>query len=162
MNTYIAIALTLFLAMIFSVAQGVTWLSIITPPWSLLMLAFWCIFGRHSLGVLSAAFLGLLQDSIMSTTLGLHMFSYAVVMAFIMSQKKRLKIYSFWQQSGVIFFALLFVQFIQYVFLSLHTEIVSGLLVFMLPAVIGALLWPMLVSITLGLFRHFHVFDASF
>lgn len=158
MNAYFAICLTLFVALALSVAQGVTWLSSIMPPWSLLMLVFWCVFGSHSLGIFSAALIGLLQDSITGTVLGLHMLSYALVMALVMSQSQRLKLYSFWQQSGAVFLILLFVQLIQYVFISLHSNVTNGFLITLLPAVTGALLWPMIVYSTLRLFRYFGVF----
>lgn len=163
MNTYVAILLTLFIAMVLSVPQGVQWLSVIMPPWTLLMLIFWCVYGRKNLGVLSAAALGLLQDSVTGAVLGTHILSYTMVVAFVLSQKQRLKIYSFGQQAAFVFIALVLVQLLHYILLALQPSYETNhFFVHLLPAITGALLWPMIAYCTLQLFRYFSVFNETF
>jgi len=90
------------------------------------------------------------------SVLGQHAFALVVVALLSLILYQRLRVYSLWQQAGVVFMLVginqLICQWVQ------NVEGVSALpRLFLLPAFSSALLWPLVLHILRGLRRHYRV-----
>ncbi len=146
------VAFTFILAMILSVIRFPEWALWARPEWLFLVLIYWTLAMPERCGVLTAAFVGLFQDSLTASLMGKHMLAYSLVIAITFLGYKRLRMYDAWQQAGFVFLLLCLEQMIEY-WISLATGHSSVGLWFLLPAVMGALIWPWLLVFLRGIRR---------
>jgi rod shape-determining protein MreD len=110
----------------------------------------------HRVGIASALVAGLGLDVLEGALLGQHALALVVVALLALLLYQRLRVYSLWQQAGVVFFLVgisqLICQWIQTV------EGVSAVPpLFLLSAVTSALMWPVVLLVLRGLRRYFQV-----
>lgn len=146
------IALTLFVGMILSVVPVPQWALWARPEWLFLVLIYWTLALPERCGVLTAATVGFVQDSLTASLMGKHMLAYSIVIAITLIGYKRLRMYDVWQQAGFVFLLLCLEQLIEYWIGLAYGHSTVGLW-FLLPAVIGALIWPWLLVFLRGIRR---------
>ena len=134
---------------IMAVPAGLQWLR---PEFPLIVLAYWALVIPERFGLLVAMLVGVFQDSLTASLLGLHMLSYVLVVAFILFTYQRLRMLGIWQQAFVIFALFAIEQFIECRIARLAGQPAQGWW-FLLPALSSALVWPWVVVSLRGLRR---------
>lgn len=153
---YGVIVLTFLVAYVLAVISLPPWLQWARPEWVALTLIYWCIALPQRVGITTGLVLGVGLDVLEGSVLGQHAFALVVVALLSLILYQRLRVYSLWQQAGVVFMLVginqLICQWVQ------NVEGVSALpRLFLLPAFSSALLWPLVLHILRGLRRHYRV-----
>lgn len=150
------IVMTLFAAAVLAVVplpEAIAWGR---PEWVALVLVYWCIALPHRVGVTVALVCGVLLDVLEGAALGQNTFALAVLALLSASLYQRLRLFSLWQQSGMLFLLIGIHQLICQWVQNLEGVGARSLL-FLLPALTSALLWPLVLPFLRGLRRHFEV-----
>lgn len=130
-----------FIAMCLSVIKLPVWMLWLRPEFTLIVLIYWTLTIPERCGLVAAMLVGLFQDSLTASLLGKHMLSYTVVIALILFTYQRLRMLGVWQQALFIFLLLSIAQIIEFsIAMILGNSAVHFW--FLLPALVGALLWP--------------------
>ncbi len=142
------IAASIAMALLLMLINVPDWLRWSRPEWVTIVIIYWVIMLPHRVGVLIAGASGLLLDVLEGTVLGEHAFALVIVSyaAFLLYQ--RLRMFAVWQQAFIVFVLVGIQQ------LACHwVENISGSpeqnLLFLLPALMSAVFWP-LVTVVLG------------
>ncbi len=154
------IALTFVIAMIltivtvpFPMPEEVGFLR---PEWVVLTLIYWVIALPHRVGIVVAWVLGLMMDVLLGDLLGQHGIAYVLVAYIAQSLYQRLRMFTVWQQSAIVFAIVGLNQLVNF-----WIESIAGLaewsLWYLLPSVVSALLWPWIYLILRYLRRVFDV-----
>jgi rod shape-determining protein MreD len=132
------------------------WASIWRPAWVSLVLIYWCMALPARVGILVAAFAGILLDVLYGTLLGQHALALSVVAFIALQFCRRIRVLPLWQQ-GITIFGLVFVQQV----LLLWIIGIQGMPV-MIPAywaspLISMVLWPWIFVVLRDLRRQYQV-----
>ena len=147
--------LTIALGMLLSV-MPMGFMEVGRPLWLALILTFWTMLLPHRFGMTLAWSLGLAVDVLYGTLLGQNALILTFIIFLVMTLHRRLRMFPLWQQSMVLLVVFGLAQLLQ---LWLYT--LSGnrppTLLFLLPALVSALLWPSVFTILQGLAKRFHI-----
>ncbi len=132
---------------------SVEWLR---PEWVVIILIYWVMALPERVGLGSAVLLGLALDIIKGIPLGLNVIALLVVAYLTLMLHRRLRMFPLWQQAFVV---MILVGINQLLFNWFHGLIGtrSDSLIFLLPALVSAILWPWMFVILRGLRRTFRV-----
>lgn len=153
---YGVILLTFLGAYLLAVLPMPQWLLWARPEWVALTLVYWVIALPHRVGIASALLLGVGLDLLEGALLGQNAFALVVVATLSQVLYQRLRLYSLWQQSAVIFVLVGINQLICQWVQNLQGVGAQSLL-FLLPAVSSALLWPVVLLVLRSLRRTYQV-----
>lgn len=154
------IPLTFFMAMVLSVVSLPAYLpsqlGYLRPEWVALVLMYWVIALPHRVGIVVAWCVGLMVDVLLGDLLGQHAIAF-MIMAYIgQNLYQRLRMFTVWQQSLIIFAIVGLNQLINF-----WIESIAGVAEWsmwtLLPSVVSALLWPWVFLILRYLRRVFNV-----
>ena len=153
---YWLIVTSFLVAYVLAVLPMPQWLMWVRPEWVALILIYWAIALPHRVGILSALALGIMLDTLEGAVLGQNAFSLLVVALLCQTLYQRLRVFSVLQQAGTVFVVIginqLVCQWVQ------NLEGVGGpSLLFLLPAVSSALLWPVVLHVLRRLRRQYWV-----
>ncbi|MBX2807940.1 MAG: rod shape-determining protein MreD [Cellvibrionaceae bacterium] len=116
------------------------------PALVVLLVIYWSMFAPQYFGLVSAWFVGLIQDLLVFSPLGFHALSLLVVAYICHLVYRRIRNYLLWHQAVWVFVLVGIFQ--------LFSNWLSGFLdggaetaLFLMPAVISGFLWPMLVVV---------------
>lgn len=112
------------------------------PDFLLLVLFFWMIWAPNRVGLLYAFFLGLLLDLMRGSVLGLGAFSLTLVAFITQLLHNRLRVFPMLQQAFVLLLLVGLNQLIYYWMQGLVGNSADTLL-FLLPALTSAIIWPL-------------------
>ncbi len=154
------IGLTILVAMVLAVVPAPAVfpaeLSYLRPDWVALVLIYWIIALPHRIGVITAWVLGLIMDVLLGSLLGQHALAYVLIAYISASLYQRLRMFSVWQQALIVF-AILGVNHL----INFWVESIAGLATFsmwyLMPSLVGALLWPWVFLLLRYLRRRFNV-----
>ncbi len=154
------IALTFFVAMILAVMPMPEFapvvLGYLRPEWVVLVLIYWIIALPQRVGIAVAWSSGLFVDVLLGSLLGQHAVAYVVVAYVASSLYQRLRMFSVWQQSMIVFATIGLNQLINF-----WIESIAGLtdwnIWYLLTSVMSAFLWPWIFLMLRYLRRRFHV-----
>jgi rod shape-determining protein MreD len=127
------------------------------PEWVALVLIYWVVALPQRVGIVVAFVAGLVLDIIEGSVLGQNAFSLSLVAFLALVMYQRLRVFNLWQQAAVIFLLLGFNQLLCQWIQSL-TSVGAVSMVFMLPALVGAALWPVVMYLLRHLRRTYHVY----
>lgn len=146
------IVLSFFAAMVlhvFPLPHGLLWAR---PEWVAMVLIYWVLAAPEKVGVGSAWLVGILLDGLEGALLGQNAIALAVVAYVTLILYQRIRMFNPWQQALVVF-----------VMIGLHQMLCSWAqsfrggtaptLIFLLPAVFSALLWPVFMVLMRALRR---------
>lgn len=153
---YFMILVTFFVAYLFAVLPLAPWLEWARPDWVALVLIYWTIALPHRVGIATALLLGVGLDILEGAVLGQNAFALLVVVVLALMLYQRLRVYSLWQQCAVVFVLVGINQLICHWVQNLE-GVGSDTLLFLLPAVTSALLWPVALQLLRGLRREYRV-----
>lgn len=153
---YGIILLTFLIAYLLAVIPLPAWLIWARPEWVALALVYWTIALPHRVGIATGMVLGLGLDVLEGAVLGQNALALIAVALLSLVLYQRLRVYSLWQQASVVFMLVGINQLICQWVQNLQ-GIGAGSLLFLLPAVTSALLWPLALHVLRGLRRHYRV-----
>ncbi len=117
------------------------------PLWLALLLTYWTLYLPHRVGMTTAWLLGLALDVLGGTLLGQNALVLALVSFLVQLLQPRLRMFHNWQQSLVLLVVLGLAQLVQLWLYVLAGHRPPPTLLFLLPALVSALLWPWLFVI---------------
>lgn len=150
------IAATLAIAILFSVIPLPDWARWARPEWVAMVLIYWVIALPHRVGIGAAFATGSMLDVVEGSPLGENAFALAVVAYLALSLYQRMRMYAFWQQSGIVFVLIGLNQLLCHWVQTLTTKVAPTML-FLLPALVSALLWPTAMLLLRKIRRQFAV-----
>ncbi len=153
---YWLIVTSFLVAYVLAVLPMPQWLMWVRPEWVALILIYWAIALPHRVGILTALALGIMLDALEGAVLGQNAFSLVVVAVLCQTLYQRLRVFSVLQQAGTVFVVIGINQLVCQWVQNLE-GIGSPSLLFLLPAVSSALLWPVVLHILRRLRRHYWV-----
>ncbi len=151
MNGRLVIALTLIAALWISIVPLPLWAQWGRPDLVAIVVLYWIMALPERVGIGFAWSVGLVQDIIEGSVLGQHAFALAILAYLALILYQRLRMFTPVQQAWVIFVFTALNQLLCH-WVQTLVGIVSFNILFMLPAVFSALLWP-LVSVFLRMLR---------
>ncbi|MDZ7784406.1 MAG: rod shape-determining protein MreD [Halioglobus sp.] len=153
---YGIILLTFLIAYVLAVIPLPAWLVWARPEWVALVLVYWTIALPHRVGIATGMLLGLGLDVLEGAVLGQNALALIAVALLSLVLYQRLRVYSLWQQASVVFMLVGINQLICQWVQNLQ-GVGAGSLLFLLPAVTSALLWPLALHVLRGLRRRYRV-----
>lgn len=150
------IVLTLLVALLLSVMPLPLWAQWGRPEFVAIVLLYWVIALPQRVGIIVAWVVGLAQDIVEGVPLGQNALALAVLAYVALLLYQRLRMYTPLQQAGVIF-VLVGLNQLLCNWVQTMTGTVSPNLQFLLPAVVSALLWPIVSEFLRLLRRAYHV-----
>jgi len=149
--------LTLTLGLTLSVAPMPAFFEMGRPLWLALLLSYWTLYLPHRVGMTSAWLCGLAMDVLYGSLLGQNALVLALVSFLVQLLQQRLRVFPIWQQSLVLLVVLGLAQLVQLWLYVLAGNRPPPTLLFLLPVLVSALLWPWLFAILRGLRLHLRV-----
>ena len=156
-NAYWVIASSFFAALVLAILPLPEWLQWGRPEWVGLALVYWVIALPHRVGLLTApppAFQSHLR--LEGAVLGQNALALTVVAILSLTLYQRLRVYNLWQQSAVVFVLMGIHQMICQWVQTLQGAAATSLM-FLLPALSSALLWPLVLHSLRGARRRYRV-----
>lgn len=126
------------------------------PEWVVMVLIYWVMALPHRIGLFSAFVLGLLLDLVRGSVLGLSALSLTIIAFLVLLLYKRLRMFPLWQQSALIL-VLVGINQLLFHWMQGITGTTSDSLLFLLPALVSALVWPWLFLLLRSVRRLFNI-----
>ena len=153
---YWVILASFFVALVLAVLPMPEWLAWGQPEWVALVLIYWVIALPQRVGMFTALLLGVTLDVAEGAVMGQNAFALVAVALLALLLYQRLRVFSMWQQSAVVFVLTGINQMICQWVQNLEGAGAQTLF-FLLPAVTSALLWPVVLHSLRGIRRHYQV-----
>lgn len=150
------IVLSILLAVLLSIVPLPFWAQWARPEWLALVLVYWTIALPNRVGIGVAWCSGLLLDIVEGNQLGQSALSLSLLAYICLVLYQRLRMYTAWQQAMVVFLLVGIHQLVGH-WVQTLIGIHSPNLLFLLPALISALLWPWLSVVLRFCRRYFYV-----
>jgi rod shape-determining protein MreD len=150
------IFLSLVAALLLTIMPMPLWAQWGRPEWVAMVLLYWVMALPERVGIGIAGLTGLALDIIEGAPLGQNMFALGVLTYLVLILYQRLRMYNPLQQSAVIFVLVGLNQLLcHWVQTLIGTP--SPNLLFILPALVSAMIWPWLLIFLRFLRRHYYV-----
>lgn len=153
--TWVIIA-SLLVALWLSIVPMPEWARWARPEWVALVLIYWVIALPHRVGIGVAWVTGILLDVVEGAPLGENALALSVVAYVALTLYQRLRMYAAWQQAGIVFVLVGLNQLLCH-WVQTLTSRVTPTMLFLLPALVSALLWPSVLLLLRRLRRKFSV-----
>jgi rod shape-determining protein MreD len=155
-NGLLVIVLTLVVALWLSIVPLPPWAQWGRPEFVAMVVLYWMMAMPERIGIGSAWLLGLVQDIVEGSVLGEHALALAVLAYLVLNLYQRMRMFTPLQQAAVIFVFIGMHQLLCHWVQALAGASSSSLLLLM-PALISALLWPLLALLLRLLRRSYFV-----
>lgn len=126
------------------------------PEWVVMILIYWVIALPERIGIVTAFILGLAHDLVRGSVLGLGALSLTIIAFMVLLLYKRLRMFPLWQQSGLIL-VLVGINQLLFHWMQGITGTTSDSLLFLLPSLVSALVWPWLFLLLRSVRQMFHI-----
>ncbi|PRB80245.1 rod shape-determining protein MreD [Pseudomonas sp. MYb185] len=156
MRSSLIVGLTFVAALVLSVVPMPAPFDAGRPMWLAMVVAYWVMALPHRVGLLTAWVAGLATDVLFGELFGQNALVLVLVAWLILLLYQRIRRFPLWQQSLVMLPVLGIAQMVALWLSSLAGNRPPTLL-YLLPAVISAVLWPWVFSVLRGIRRRFHV-----
>ena len=121
-----------------------------------LVLIYWVMVLPHRVGLGSAFMMGVLLDLIRGSVMGLNALSLLIITYLVLLLYKRIRMFPLWQQSMMIMVLVGINQLLFFWMQGITGTSATGL-IFLLPSLISAILWPWVYVILHGVRRTFRI-----
>jgi len=150
------IALSFFLAYLLAAVPLPQMVALARPDWVGLFLIFWVLVLPERVGITVGFCVGLLQDVVLGTYLGVFALSYSCVVYLVLLLHQRLRMYPILQQALVVFLIIAVCQLlVQWCRDFLGSGITGEM--HLLPSLVSAFMWPWVYVILRSLQMRFRV-----
>ena len=150
------ICITFFIALVLSIMPLPIALNPWRPDWLALVLIYWTMALPHRVNIGVAWTLGFVLDILLGTVMGVHAFTMALVIFISASNFQKLRNFSIWQQSAIIFVFLILYHFI--IFWAnrflIQVEFSAS---YLYPAITSSLFWFWCFPVLRGYRRRFRI-----
>ncbi len=155
-HAYWVIVASFLLAFMLAVVPLPPWLVWGRPEWVALTLVYWAIALPQRVGLATALVVGVFLDVLEGAVLGQNAFALVVLALLSLTLYQRLRVFSLLQQAGVVF---VMIGIHQLVCQWVQNLVGAGAdsLLFLLPALSSAVLWPVVLHVLRGLRRYYRV-----
>lgn len=147
---------TLAIALWLSIIPLPDWARWARPEWVAMVLIYWVIALPHRIGIGSAFVTGLVLDLVEGSPLGENAFALSIIAYLGLILYQRMRMYAGWQQAGIVFVLVGLNQLLCHWVQTLTTKVTPTML-FLLPALVSALLWPTIMLLLRKVRRQFAV-----
>lgn len=147
---------TLAIALWLSIIPLPDWARWARPEWVAMVMVYWVIALPHRIGIGTAFLTGLVLDLVEGSPLGENGFALAILAYLALILYQRMRMYTPWQQAGIVFVMIGLNQLLCHWVQTLTTRVTPTML-FLLPALISALLWPTVMLLLRKVRRQFAV-----
>ncbi len=155
-SPWIFIGLTFFIALVLSIMPLPIWLNAFRPDWLALVLIYWTMALPHRVNIGVAWFMGFVLDILLGSVMGVHAFAMALVIFVSASNFQKLRNFSIWQQSAIIFVFLVLYHFV--IFWANRFLIqVDFSVSYLYPALTSCLFWLWLFPVLRGYRRRLRI-----
>ena len=151
------IPLTIVVALWLSIIPMPEWALWLRPAWVALVVLYWVLALPAQVGVVLSWFSGLLLDIVANAPLGQNALALAVLAYVTLLLYQRLRMFTRWQQAAVIFVLIGINQMLGHWVQNL-TGTASPNLLFLMPALVSALIWPAVFSLLRFLRRSVYLY----
>ena len=154
-NTW-AIYLSFFIALTLSalpVPEAVQWWR---PEWAVLILVYWLVALPERVGLGTAWGLGILMDALEGSLLGLNALGMTLVAYVTLLSYQRIRMFTVIQQGALLFALVALHQLISHWIKGILGLSVQNVM-FLIPAFVSALIWPVIFVVLRGVRRQFDV-----
>jgi rod shape-determining protein MreD len=155
-QAYWVIVASFLAALVLAILPLPAWLLWGRPEWVALTLIYWALALPHRVGVVTGLVLGVVVDVLEGAVLGQNAFALAVLALLSMTLYQRLRVFSLVQQSGVVFVMIGIHQLVCQWVQNLQGAGADSLL-FLVPALSSAVLWPVVLQLLRSVRRHYRV-----
>lgn len=145
--------LVAFVLAVYPLPQTLRWAR---PEWVTLVLIYWVIALPHRVGLITGFTVGLMLDLLEGALLGQNALSLSVVAYLSLLLYQRLRVFNMVQQVSVIFIMVGINQLVSQWIQNL-TGVGSVSVLFLLPALLSALMWPAVLTLLRHLRRQYSV-----
>lgn len=156
MPSWLAIVLTLIIALMLAMLPMPDWTIWLRPAWVLMALIYWAMSVPHRVSVGVAWSVGLIVDLLTGTVLGEHALAFTIVIYLVSRIYLRLSMYPLLQQGMTIFLFVLMYQFTLYCVQGFIGELPRSQL-YWLSSITSMLLWPWFFVLMRDFRRRFRV-----
>ena len=156
MRNSFVIGMTFVVALLLSVMPMPAMLELGRPMWLAMVLAYWVMALPHRVGLLTAWVAGLAIDVLYGQIFGQHALVMTLIAWMMLLLHQRIRRFPLWQQSLVMLPVLGIAQMLL-LWLNSLTGSRPPTLLFLLPVIVSAVLWPWVFSVLRGVRRRFHV-----
>jgi rod shape-determining protein MreD len=143
---------TIMIAMILITLPLPRWLQLLQPSWVLLVILFWFCVAPEMIGLGWFWCIGLFQDMLVTTPLGMYAIVYLVVGFLLSRMSSRLSQYPLWQQLVVVSVATVFQIICVFIVMNMAHQSIS-LWVLLPSIVVNCLIWRLLFLTLHGVWR---------
>jgi len=151
------IFLSFLIAYLLAIVPFPEWAMNYRPEWVPMVLIYWTMALPYRVGIGSAFAVGLVLDVIEGSTLGVNALALVVVAYVALSLHQRMRMFSALKQSGLVL-ALVGLNLMLCKWLQIVSgQSVSSNLMFLMAAVISAVIWPSLFQLLRQIRRSFNV-----
>jgi len=126
------------------------------PEWVLLVLLYWIVALPTRVGLGTAWVMGILLDVLEGSLLGLNALALTIVAYIMVLVYQRVRMFSWVQQAVFVFLLVALDQFIVH-WVKGILGVSAQSLMFLVPALVSAVLWPVLFMLLRGVRRGFNV-----
>jgi rod shape-determining protein MreD len=148
--------MTFIFALLLAILPVPGWMQGYHAPWPGIALIYWCLTSPQRIGVFSGWSLGVVEDSLTGTMLGQHALAHSLTAFICLQMYRRIRVFPIWQQTVAVFGLLLLEQIVYFWIISSAGHMPSTLL-YWTPALIGTLIWPVLVVLVSDMRKIFHL-----
>ncbi len=156
MHIWLLVLWTFIFALMLNTVALPTLLAMLRPDWVALTLIFWCVY-HLAIGVKTAFVVGLLMDALQHTLLGQHALPYILIATVISLNQRRIRSLGILYQALVIMGLLLLEQLILTVWINGWIGYTITDMRYLLPVVMGTLLWPWFSNILMEICLYFNI-----
>ena len=126
------------------------------PEWVAMVLIFWVLMLPHRIGMGTAFFVGLALDLIKGSVLGLSALSLVTIAYATHLLHRRILMYPLWQQ-GFLVLVLIGINQLIFHWMQVAMGRTGDNLLFLLPSLISAVLWPWILIVLNGVRQIFRI-----
>ena len=151
------ILFTFFLAYFLAVVPLPIWAMDYRPEWVPMVLIYWVMALPYRVGVGWAWLIGIILDVLEGSILGLNAMSLVIVAYITLSLHLRLRMFAMYQQAGLVLVLIGLNLLLSHWLKVITGQITSANSMFLMAAIISAIIWPSLFQILRHIRRSFEV-----
>jgi rod shape-determining protein MreD len=156
-NAIWVILLSFLVAYLLAIVPFPEWAMHYRPQWVMLVLIYWVMALPYRVGIGSAWMAGIFTDILEGSMLGIHAFTFAILAYITLSLHQRVRLFSSFQQSGIILALVGLVMTATYWIKVITGETAQEGMLFLQGALSSAFVWPWLFLLLRQLRRGFDV-----
>ena len=145
-NAYMQILLSTAIAVLLTIMPLPQLINMGRPDWMLLVVIYWSLNAAFVTGLTYAWCCGLIMDALVGTLIGQHAFIFVVIATLAQHFQFRIRVFPLMHQSLIVCLLIVLYQFMLFWIDGIVGTALSSWLRG-LPAIVGALIWPILVAI---------------